>query len=215
MIGNGPSLKMMDLDLLKPEVTFATNRIYRAYKDGGWRPTYYVRMESTHENRVADAHDLTQIRHPCTMYLHKGLKRVVPWDLLDPTTKVEFFHTCQHGWPYHDDKEAPDWHLDKGIHSICNFGTSVHAAMQIAVVLGYDPIYLLGCDLGFIQGGENHFVPGYSDGFILRPAEDVNRDAYSAHKAAARCSPVPIYNATKGGYLDMYPRVRMEDVLYL
>lgn len=227
IIGNGPSIKDTNLELLRMETTFGTNRIYRAFKDHNndeatagdldaipyWRPNYYVRLENTHSNRRVEAEDIAQIKHPCTMYLHKGLLRAVPWHLINPKTRVEPFHTCQHGYPYETEFKEHDWHLEQGIHGICNLGTSVHAAMQIAVVLGYGPLYLLGCDLGYVEGGNNHFVERYSDGYVLRPAADVNRDLLAAHEAAFRCSPVPIYNATKGGSLEVYPRVRMEDVL--
>lgn len=41
IIGNGPSLKMEDLGRLKNEITFASNRIYLAFDQTDWRPTYY------------------------------------------------------------------------------------------------------------------------------------------------------------------------------
>jgi uncharacterized Rossmann fold enzyme len=41
IIGNGPSLKMEDLDKLKNEYTFAANKIYLAFEETDWRPTYY------------------------------------------------------------------------------------------------------------------------------------------------------------------------------
>lgn len=215
IVGNGPSLKNTNLDLLEGETSFATNRIFKAFDTYKWRPDYYVRLESIHPNRAAERDDLRNIRHRCVMYLHRGLKMSVPWDTIHPQTVVELFHTCQHGYPYELEFHEHDWHLDQGIHSICNLGNSVTAAIQIAVVLGYGPLYLLGCDMGYVDGAENHFCDGYSDGYILRSAMDANRDALAAHEAAARCSPVPIYNATKGGVLEVYSRVRMEDVLYL
>jgi hypothetical protein len=232
IVGNGPSLRNADLELLKGEISFATNRIYHAFKGYEkdaptrddesvseldtfpfWRPHYYVRLESTHTNRRTESDDIAQVRHPCVMYLHKGLLRSVRWNEINPKTRVETFHTCQHGYPYESEFKEHDWHLESGMDSLCNMGTSLTVALQIAVLLGFGPLYLLGCDLGYVDGAENHFVEGYSNDYVLRPAADVNRDLYAAHKAAARCSPVPIYNATVGGKLDIYPRVVMEDVL--
>jgi len=40
IIGNGPSLCISDLDRLKDEVTFACNKIYLAFDQTDWRPTY-------------------------------------------------------------------------------------------------------------------------------------------------------------------------------
>lgn len=46
VIGNGPSLKISDLDRLKDEITFASNRIYLAFEDTEWRPTYYTMCDA-------------------------------------------------------------------------------------------------------------------------------------------------------------------------
>ena len=42
IIGNGPSLTTMDLDLLKNEFCFATNQIFFAFKNTQWRPSAYL-----------------------------------------------------------------------------------------------------------------------------------------------------------------------------
>ncbi|MFC2055928.1 hypothetical protein ACFLV7_16775 [Chloroflexota bacterium] len=42
VIGNGPSLSTTDLDQLRGEVTFACNKIYLAFNETDWRPTYYA-----------------------------------------------------------------------------------------------------------------------------------------------------------------------------
>lgn len=41
VIGNGPSLKVEDLERLKGEITFASNKVYLAFDQTAWRPTYY------------------------------------------------------------------------------------------------------------------------------------------------------------------------------
>lgn len=42
IVGNGPSLAVRDLDKLKNEITFASNRIFLAFSETEWRPTYYT-----------------------------------------------------------------------------------------------------------------------------------------------------------------------------
>ena len=42
IIGNGSSLRISDLDRLTGEITFACNKIYLAFDQTQWRPTYYV-----------------------------------------------------------------------------------------------------------------------------------------------------------------------------
>lgn len=41
IIGTGPSLTVEDLELLKDEICFGSNRIFEIYPRTSWRPTYY------------------------------------------------------------------------------------------------------------------------------------------------------------------------------
>ena len=51
LIGNGPSLNDMNLDLLENEDTLAMNRIDLLYPNTKWRPTYYLFCSSNCEHR--------------------------------------------------------------------------------------------------------------------------------------------------------------------
>ena len=42
IIGSGPSLTVSDLDHLKGEYTFASNKIFAVFDKTAWRPTFYV-----------------------------------------------------------------------------------------------------------------------------------------------------------------------------
>ncbi len=46
VVGNGPSLKIDDLDKLTGEITFASNRIFLAFEETQWRPTYYTMCDA-------------------------------------------------------------------------------------------------------------------------------------------------------------------------
>ena len=46
VIGNGPSLKNMDLSLLKGEYTIGTNRIYLMFAELGFPVSYYLCINS-------------------------------------------------------------------------------------------------------------------------------------------------------------------------
>ncbi len=41
ILGNGPSLKLEDIEKLDSEITFAANKIYLLFNETKWRPTYY------------------------------------------------------------------------------------------------------------------------------------------------------------------------------
>jgi hypothetical protein len=209
-MGNGPSLKDTNLDLLKGEVCFGVNRIHLIYPYTRWRPTYWIRTEGY----AYDEEDILEgmkihFGLGCTCYLEDGLKGYVASQrrYMRGNCREEYLHLC-HQVNY-DTSEAPDhWHLP----TICGFGSSVNVAIQIAVKEGFDEIYLVGCDLGYKDGKSNHFDPEYEIGY-QRKARYANNNTLRAHKIAMRDSPIPIYNCTIGGNLDVYPRMRMEDVL--
>ena len=46
VIANGPSLRVEDLDLLRNEITFASNKIFLAFDSTPWRPTYYFASDN-------------------------------------------------------------------------------------------------------------------------------------------------------------------------
>ena len=54
IIGNGPSLRISDLDKLIPEVTIASNKIFLAFDQTDWRPTLYTIIDSLVLSNVAE-----------------------------------------------------------------------------------------------------------------------------------------------------------------
>lgn len=90
-------------------------------------------------------------------------------------------------------------------------------AIQIAVYMGFNPLYLIGCDLNYRSDTErdlNHAAP------YIRPANGdaaannpVHIQAHEISLAACKARGVEIYNATEGGALDVYERVDLMELL--
>jgi hypothetical protein len=210
IVGNGPSLAKTNLDLLVGEVSFATNRIQLIYDRTDWRPSYYVRAEGMELHNEPDpaiwmgdfeAH--LDIPIFANLYFRNRLGYTP-----ENWTTIK---SCAHYDVNYDDVRCPHlWHLPV----LCTFGSSVNVAIQLAVQMGYGPIYLVGCDLGYKDGEASHFAKEYEAGYekMLRPARYANYNTLVAHMIAKRSSPVPIYNASFGGELEVYERVRLEDV---
>ena len=218
IIGNGPSLANTDLDLLKNEVTFGCNRIHLIYPQTKMRVKHYVRAEGMELLNFPRpeiwADDVLYHLNDseCTTWMNPyfriNLEKInegKDWANLKPG-KVNWMGACSHYLTHYDKDDCPiSWHLP----NLCTFGSSVNVAIQIAVTLGYGPIYLIGCDLGYKDNEPSHFAEGYEEGYkdMLRPARYANMDTLMAHIIAKRSSPVPIYNATIGGSLEVYERV--------
>ena len=203
VIGNGPSLARTNLDNLIGEVAYGVNNVHLAYQFTDWRPTHYVRAEQAHG--LEPEHWLESMR----VHLDLGCEVWCnPWFIKDRhnlplNDQVHTIKGCAHyGLHYHDPRCPHLWHLP----IICTFGSTVNVAVQIAALQGYNPIYLIGCDLGYRDGGTSHFTPDYEHG-REQPARYANLNTLAAHMIAARTGKVKIYNATIGGELEVYDRV--------
>jgi hypothetical protein len=211
VVGNGPSLTPAQLDLIAGQPSFAVNRIHLMYPHTRWRPTHYVRGEEQSLKSAAIYHRELELHVAmgCEVWANLWYTKGTGMDSVNTIT------SCWHYTNHFDHVDAPHlWHLPK----ICSFGSSVNIAVQIAVTLGYKPIYLLGCDLNYRDGKPSHFSKDYENGIEgdLRPARLANLDTLMAHMVASRSSPVKIYNCTPTGLLHdlgVYENVDLESVL--
>jgi hypothetical protein len=109
--------------------------------------------------------------------------------------------------------------------------TVVYSAIQLAAYMGCKEIYLLGCDHDYLKryfedGFENHHfysdskgpeaVKEILDSFTLeRWFEEYyfRWQQYRLMNAQLESMGCKIFNATKGGMLDVFPRVHLEDIV--
>ena len=89
--------------------------------------------------------------------------------------------------------------------------------MQQAVLEGYNPIYLVGADLGFVgrdglgEADPDHFDPKYNTRWADKARADLDNetqeDMHTHAQNWTRPRNIHILNATLGGKLQVYPRV--------
>ena len=85
IIGNGPSLKQLDLTLLKNEYTFGMNRIYMAFEEMGFSTSYYVCMNDLVVEQCAE--DIQKLDIPRFLSW-----RARKWVHLDEGIQYHLFH---------------------------------------------------------------------------------------------------------------------------
>lgn len=218
VIGNGPSLRTADLDLLDKEITLACNKIYLAFDQTSWRPTYY-----TVEDHLVAQQCRKQIE---AMY---GPVKFFPHTL--GMHGVHFSDSLEYPFIWKDVyPELPGFSDDAetGLH----WGSTVtYTMMQMACHMGIREIYLLGMDFSFVtpsredpnsgkfkvyicEGEQNHFHPDYR-----RPGErwhqpnlEYQEKSFLAARKFAESHGITIRNATRGGKLEIFPRVHLEDL---
>lgn len=216
VIGNGPSLQMNDLSRLSDEITIASNKIYLAFPGTSWRPTLYTVADSLVWPKVAgELHG----RVPCV---------IIPssFDASLSSVPVRTFHYSAYVDRDVSDCDEPMFssNIFKGLFSS---QTVTFDNLQIAVFLGLDPIYLIGCDHYYegekdIRPGvpvesvaDNHFIKGYRQkGEQVNPApiREMTR-GYEHAQAWAKRNNRRILNATRGGHLEVFERVELDSLL--
>lgn len=220
IIGNGPSLRIEDLHCLKDEITFASNKIFLSYEKTQWRPTFYCSedllvLKQNKEEMLQLENSLFFFPYLAYPYMKNKkdtlfYNRVVIGNTENPLARNDF----------------PGFSFDiiEGV----NWGsTIVYTQLQFAVYMGFKDIYLLGVDFDFklpnkkvknyyiSEGETNHFHKDYrkKGEKWYQPNLDVQLRSFKEAAAAISSSPINIYNATRGGKLEVFPRVLFDEII--
>jgi hypothetical protein len=213
IIGNGPSLRIIDLDALKNEITFAANKIFLAFQFTDWRPTYYnvedyLDIQEYHQVINSLSGFIKLLRWWPDKLLLKG-EDTIFYDMYDlPNSKYPDFSTS----PL------------KGV--FCGFSVT-YSSLQFAYFMGCKEIYFIGVDFSYKlpdvvdkkskvidQGEANYFLPNYrKKGDVwFEPKLDLQEKSLAYAKDFCKDRGVKIYNATRGGKLEVFPRVDFESL---
>lgn len=226
IIGNGPSLNRTPLEFLKDEYTFAVNRFHLMFDRISWRPTFYTicdrRVIKDIANEVNALTGSTYFFDEKFRGMHREGDDVFYTNI-----------TLKYDTP---EEQHFSYDISKGIRSS---NTVVGVAIQIAQYMGFGPIYMIGCDLGYKvletvdQKGDdkfnmgigfdltstkdddpNHFDPRYFGKGRLWHAPNVRGmvEHHTYYRTAVERVGNKIYNATVGGELEAYERVNFDDL---
>ncbi len=219
LIGNGPSLSPDDLHLLKNEYTFGTNMVYKIFDRTDWRPSFHCVSDSIYATKLRDElyNNVKSPLFTIEKTYHKMTKRT-----LDTT----YVHTI-----------ASERYKVKGnLFAYCMVkATVLSLAAEFAFHMGFKEIYLLGVDCTNPHAAGGHFTENYTTKEIAQTdisriktrmnKENVTTEQIGEHiidrslvvyrllKKYADKHGIKIYNATRGGNLEVFPRVTLEEVL--
>lgn len=202
IIGLGPSLRMEDLDALiqNREVCFSVNRIWEAFKQTNWRPDYYVAIDEGLTEDYIDKFDSIECQY-------KFIGDSVPefWKLDHDSNILKFHlaHICPETIP-------PLFSSDFSRKSYMGY-TVTYTCMQLAAYMGFKEIYLLGVDFTETSAQYTHFYGDTQSG-VMNYAEYVSL-AYQSAKKYTEKHNTKIYNATRGGSLEVFDRVNFDDII--
>ncbi|MBX3732119.1 MAG: hypothetical protein KF791_05950 [Verrucomicrobiae bacterium] len=217
VLGNGPSLKVADLDRLEQEITFASNKVYLAFDQTAWRPTYY----SVCDKLVARNNAQTIAATPLNRLMSDAVRDFFGPDL--PATWVRELSVP----PGEPDTVHPfSDNLLVGHYGGCSI---VFNQLQMAYYMGIREVILIGLDFSFqlpsqqvatevpgagyevalrSQGEVNHFHPDYrkaGEAWAV-PNMEGQRAAFRSALARFEADGRRIVNASRTTKLDVFPR---------
>lgn len=216
IVGNGPSLTTDDLNMLKNEITFGANRIYRVFDKTDWRPTFYC----TADDAVPNDKEIPEYINSSnsTVFLPKKFfsdtftnDNICYYDLFDSRKLLKH--------PKFSDN------ANKGLYAI---GTILYICIQLAVYMGFSEIYLIGvdCSYGINMDKKGRVISKNSSGTDYSKifgntksdsgphiVSEMEIAFTSAKKFADKHDDINIFNATRGGNLEVFERKNLNHLI--
>lgn len=208
ILATGPSLSLDDVLLLQDEFTFGMNSICLLFDKTEWRPSIYAIQDPDVYEKVSDVlHS-----NPQNVFVSDNTVKRFP----DAATFNQF--PLNYYYNYYDYRYTGKLHVkfsDDAYSVVYDAYSITFSIMQIAMYMGFKEIYLLGCDCNQQVGKKNHFIEtGHvEEESKLRTSADRNIFSHKEIKKYCDSVGVKVFNATRGGALEVYPRVQLEDVL--
>lgn len=206
IVCNGPSLKIDDLNTLHQsgEFTFGLNSIFKLFDKTDWRPDYYVCIDKCPYNELVSDPNFELVKNkflPDYFFLDSSF----PDDCF--VFPLEYYEVGIYGWQRH---------FSDDIYVVAYGATTVTSlAMQIAAYMGFKEIYLIGCDNNFSVKNNTNHAEGIEYKKVLKAAKNaVERNEKGYETARKHCEErgIKIYNATRGGKLEVFPRVDFDSL---
>lgn len=214
IIGNGPSLKAEDLEKIyqKKIPTFGFNRIYLMFENTNWRPTYYVSQD---EKMLGNCKEIVN-------------KLDLPFKFIPLFHK--YYHNINIENAYYfklmTDEDGKTFFSDDISKCIGDSTTVACSAIQIAVYMGFKKIYLIGVDHSFstYKNDKGEIITDetvrdyFSDEYFKDKAQlyipnlDASTRAFLVMREYCDKNNIEIYNATRGGRLEVFQRVDLDEV---
>ncbi|MCL0090194.1 DUF115 domain-containing protein [Dehalococcoidia bacterium] len=206
VIGNGPSLNLMDLSPLCEEFTFGMNRIYMLFPKLGFHTTYFVSVNKLVIEQCAE--DIADL--PMPKFLSwRGMSEPV-----DSANTIFLRSIYNVGFSPNPEK------------LVYESATVTNVALQLAYYMGFSDVILIGVDHSFTSKGEcnttvvsrgddsNHFDPNYfGKGFRWQlPDLKTSELGYSIAREVFERDGRRILDATVDGKLKIFPKVNYDDM---
>lgn len=210
IIATGPSITITDIEKLRNEYTFGMNSLSLAFKLTDFRPTYFG---------IQDEHVYEKIKDSLKLYCKENV--FVSSNIAEINDIPITWNTFPLNVSYHSYQLRFNQQYFAKFSSDCNRAvydgyTITYSLLQLAIYMGFKEVYLLGADTNYSKNkNKQHFIESGHYDPTYKTAGERMIVAYEVAKKYADTHNINIYNATRGGMLEVFPRVDLDEVLGL
>jgi len=151
LLGNGPSLADVDLHSLRPYHTMGLNAAYRAYERLGFWPQYFGCFDALvcghHSARFKELIRDSQIEKFFFINYNEQKKPIFPEQDIQSSPRFQPINFVERTMPEKDRDDI----LSVSFNPFIDMLTSGSNSIQIALLMGYRKIILLGCDANYTE----------------------------------------------------------------
>ena len=193
------------------------NSIVFSYDKTDWRPDYYAMQDSDVAHNI-----YAQLSYDYDLWHNISPDHILISNLVDdlflPPRDVIVFRldvdSHMRGKRDLNITFSPDC-----FERVCDGYTITYSCIQLAAYMGCTEIYLLGVDCNYTR--TNHHAFGFSPkeetlNSIDTQGEAMAQNMTAAYRVAreyAESHGITIFNATRGGKLEVFPRISLEEAL--
>jgi hypothetical protein len=229
IIGNGPSIAHQDLAPLDQDITFVMNGFWKHEVVSEWQPTYFFFADTVLFDRSEPSKqffdNVRQVIHGSTFFAPLTQRSLILEENLLPPSSTRFYAPL--GRYLHDLDTFENFELTKKVPDVLSVA---QLALLAAIFMGCSPIYLMGMDYDWLSHrGANafYFFPGltlnnHPDAAGKLYAYDEEMESlvkvwkgYRKLDSFAQTKDIKIFNATHGGFLDVFERVSYQSLVDL
>lgn len=209
VVCTGPSLRLEDAERLKNEYTFGVNGIYSLFRKTDWRPTFYCtydpRFIYNHRKKTNfNFDDYCVERAFISDYDKKEIDK-----LGRKFTRIQYvpFNYLDH---YVTGTQQVYKYSKNPLYCCYDTQTVANFCINLAHYMGFSEIYLLGVDCNYsveqayFDGSKNDSAPSYP---VCAAIQRLLIEGCTFIKKKMDKYGVKVFNATRGGKLEVFPRV--------
>lgn len=216
IVGTGPSLTLEDVELVKNEYTFGVNSCVTMYDRTDWRADYYGIVDS----RAIDKFRQQLMTEEVKEFFYSDWDVMYDYPNGHAFPKDDSENMMAHNiWKGLFPKLVPDTRFSDDITKVVYTGKSVvYAMLQIAAYMGFSEIYLMGVDCNYAQPKMYSDTAAYADHKAKWSKAQLEQNGnemlpqFEVAKRFAQEHGFTIYNATRGGQLETFERVALENL---